>query len=229
MRKPLIACLAGAFLFSFMGVAGAQTADSPDVLIQTSLGDITLVLDHAHAPKTVDNFLRYVSEGHYDGTLVYRIAPGFVIQAGSYDPATSSMRPTHDPIPLEAGQSNVRGTISMARESDPNTAAAEFFINLADNTRLDRLPDDADGTTGYAVFGHVVTGMDVVDKIASVPLGSGGPMPGAFPADPVKIIKVSVIAAPTTSAAPSAAAPANTPASAPSTTPGNGDSSGDSH
>jgi cyclophilin family peptidyl-prolyl cis-trans isomerase len=211
------ALLASAFLFGFAGSAPAQTPDSPDVLIQTSLGDITLELDHAHAPKTVDNFLRYVTEGHYDGTLVYRVAPGFVIQAGSYDPA-GSMRPTHDPIPLEAGNglSNDRGTIAMARQSEPDSATAEFFINLADNTRLNRLPDDTDGTTGYAVFGHVVTGMDVVDKIAAVPPGPGGPMPGAFPADPVKIIKLSIItpASLTPAAgAPAAAAPA-VPASA---------------
>jgi cyclophilin family peptidyl-prolyl cis-trans isomerase len=215
MRNTVAALLAGAFFLSVAGIATAQTADTSDVLIQTSLGDITLELDHAHAPKTVDNFLRYVSEGHYDGTLVYRVAPGFVIQAGSYDPATSTMRPTHDPIPLEAGLSNVRGTISMARQSEPISATAEFFINLADNARLDRQPDDADGMTGYAVFGHVITGMEVVDKIASVPVGPGGPMPGAFPADPVKIIKVSVIGA-----APAGSVPVvNPPATPDQSTP----------
>jgi cyclophilin family peptidyl-prolyl cis-trans isomerase len=208
MRNAFSVLLAGAFLLSFAGIATAQTAASPDILIQTSLGDITLELDHAHAPQTVDNFLRYVTEGHYDGTLVYRVAPGFVIQAGSYDPATNSMRPTHEPIPLETGVSNVRGTIAMARASDPSSATAEFFINLADNLRLDRLPDDGEGTTGYAVFGHVITGMDVVDKIGSVTLGPGGPMPGAFPADPVKIIKVSVIAS-GAAGAPAATAPAD--------------------
>ena len=105
----------------------------PTVAIDTSMGTINVELDRAHAPKTVDNFLRYVSEGHYDGTLVYRIAPGFVIQAGSYDSATNS-RPVHDPIPLEAGNglSNQRGTIAMARQSDPDSATAEFFINPND-------------------------------------------------------------------------------------------------
>jgi len=210
MRNSLTAFVAGALLFSVAGMARAQTADSTDVLIQTSLGDITVALDRAHAPKTVDNFLRYVSEGHYDGTLVYRVVPGFVIQAGSFDSATNT-RPVHDPIPLEAGNglSNQRGTIAMARETDPDSATAEFFINLADNTRLDRLPDDSEGSTGYAVFGHVITGMDVVDKIGAVPLGPGGPMPGAFPVDPVKIEKVTVLA--TVPAAAPAAAPAPTP------------------
>jgi cyclophilin family peptidyl-prolyl cis-trans isomerase len=216
MRNPFAVILAAGFLVCSAGLASAQTAVT-DVLFETSLGDITVALDHAHAPKTVDNFLRYVNEGHYDGTLIYRIAPGFVIQMGSYDPATKDMRPTHDPIPLEAGLLNTRGTISMARESDPNTATAEFFINLVDNPRLDRQPDDADGTTGYAVFGHVITGMDVVDKIAAVPLGPGGPMPGAFPADPVKIIKVSVITS-GGSVVPNAAAPAPQ-AAAPATAP----------
>ncbi len=177
------------------------------MLIRTSLGNITLSLDRGRAPVTVDNFLRYVSEGHYDGTLVYRVVPGFVVQAGSYDSATHA-RPVHDPIALEAGNglSNLRGTIAMARESDPNSATAEFFINLADNTQLDRQPGDADGSTGYAVFGHVVSGMDVVDKIAAVPLGTSGPMPGAgaFPVDPVTIEKITVLGATPNGAEPPA-------------------------
>ncbi|HEY6579077.1 MAG TPA: peptidylprolyl isomerase, partial [Rhizomicrobium sp.] len=102
MHYPLNAIVAGLLIFGTTGFARAQTADSTDVLIQTSLGDITVALDRAHAPKTVDNFLRYVGEGHYDGTLVYRVVPGFVIQAGSFDSATDT-RPVHDPIPLEAG------------------------------------------------------------------------------------------------------------------------------
>jgi cyclophilin family peptidyl-prolyl cis-trans isomerase len=189
MRNSLIAFVAGVLLFAFAGLARAQTADSTDVLIQTSLGDITVALDRAHAPKSVDNFLRYVSEGHYDGTLVYRVVPGFVIQGGSYDSATNT-RPVHDPIPLEAGNglTNVRGAIAMARQNDPDSATAEFFIDLSDNPGLDRQPGDAD-----AVFGHVIAGMDVVDKVAAVPLGPGGPMLGAWPVDPVKIEKVSVL------------------------------------
>lgn len=188
MRTTLAA---GLLVFTLAGAASAE----PAVEIDTSMGNIVIELDRAHAPKTVDNFLRYVNEGHYDGTLVYRIAPGFVIQAGSYD-SGSHARPVHDPIPLEAGNglSNVRGTIAMARETDPQTATAEFFINLADNTRLDRQPGDADGTTGYAVFGRVVSGMDVVDQIAAVPVGDGGPMPAQWPQTPVTIQKISILA-----------------------------------
>src|ERR1700761_2903881 len=131
----------------------------PLVLIETSLGNITLQLDPTHSPVTVQNFLRYVNEHHYDGTVIYRVVPGFVIQAGSYD-ANVTYRKAHEPIVLEAnnGLSNQRGTIAMARENDPNTADAEFFINLADNSRLDHQASDTGNTTGYAVFGHVADG-----------------------------------------------------------------------
>ncbi len=192
------------------GAAAAQDQPAPDaapavapapvyppgpmVLIETSLGNITLQLDPTHSPVTTQNFLRYVDEHHYDGTVVYRVVPGFVIQAGSYD-ANVTYRKAHEPIVLEAnnGLSNLRGTVAMARDTDPNTADAEFFINLADNTRLDHHADDTGNTTGYAVFGHVAAGMDVVDKIAGVPLGDHGPMPGAAPVDPIMITRVSVV------------------------------------
>lgn len=189
MRLALSAALAVLICLSSAAVA------EPTVAIDTSMGTITVELDRAHAPKTVDNFLRYVGEKHYDGTLVYRVAPGFVIQAGSFDSATNS-RPVHDPIALEAGNglTNKRGTIAMARESDPDSATAEFFINLADNANLDRQPDDAGGVTGYAVFGRVVSGMDVVDKIAAVPVGAGGPMVGQWPQTPITIVRIGIIA-----------------------------------
>ena len=204
MRRSglFVLALIAAALAVFAGTTQFARAE-PTVAIQTSMGTITVELDRAHAPKTVDNFLRYVSEGHYDGTLVYRIAPGFVIQAGSYDSATNS-RPVHDPIPLEAGNglSNRRGTIAMARQSDPDSATAEFFINLGDNLNLDRQPGDADGMTGYAVFGRVVSGMDVVDKIAAVPVGQGGPMPGQWPQTPITIQKIRIVASAPPSSAP---------------------------
>jgi peptidyl-prolyl cis-trans isomerase A (cyclophilin A)/peptidyl-prolyl cis-trans isomerase B (cyclophilin B) len=198
----LSAFLGLTFLFGLTGFARAE----PSVAIETSMGTITLELDRVHAPKTVDNFLRYVGEGHYDGTLVYRVAPGFVIQAGSYDSATNS-RTVHDPIPLEAGNglTNQRGTIAMARQSDPGSATAEFFINLADNANLDRQPGDADGMTGYAVFGRVIRGMDVVDKIAAVPVGAGGPMVGQWPQTSIVIQHIRLLGA-----SPSVAPPLNT-------------------
>jgi len=191
------------FLAGLTGLAHAE----PTVAVDTSMGTITVDLDRTHAPKTVDNFLSYVGEGHYDGTLVYRVARGFVIQAGSFDSATNS-RPVHDPIPLEAGNglTNKRGAIAMARETDPNSATAEFFIDLGDNANLDRQPGDAEGMTGYAVFGHVVSGMDVVDKIAAVPTGLGGPMPGQWPQTPITIQRIRIVgAAPSVTAAPATA------------------------
>lgn len=174
--------------------AYAVADDKPKVLIETSLGDVTLELDHIHAPATVDNFLRYVNEGHFDGTVVYRVVPGFVIQAGSYD-ADVQARATHEPIALEAnnGLKNVRGAVAMARSAEPASATAEFFIDLADNPRLDHKAGDSDNSTGYAVFGKVIAGMDVVDKIASVRLGDHDPMPGAAPVDPILIRKVSLL------------------------------------
>jgi cyclophilin family peptidyl-prolyl cis-trans isomerase len=172
----------------------APIAAPTGVLIETSMGNITLTLDQAHAPVTVQNFLRYVNEHHFDGTVIYRVVPGFVIQAGSYD-ADVHYRQVHENIALEAnnGLSNLRGTVAMARDTAPNTANAEFFINLADNPMLDHHADDTGNATGYAVFGHVTAGMDIVDKIATIPLGDHGPMPGAAPVDPIVITKVSVV------------------------------------
>ena len=169
-----------------------STLAAPTATMQTSMGDIVLELDREHTPATVDNFIRYAKEGHFDGTVFYRVVPGFVIQAGSYD-ATGKPRPVHDPIPLETAkaQSNLRGTIAMGRAAEPDSARAEFFINLADTPGLDRLPDDMDNKTGYAAFGHVVGGMEVVDAISMVPLGGGiGPFGDAAPVTPVIIQKV---------------------------------------
>lgn len=164
----------------------------PRVLISTSMGDITLQLDPQHAPLTVANFLRYAKEHHFDGTVVYRVVPGFVIQAGSWDAAVHA-RGVHDPILLESGLPNKRGTIAMARGDAAASATAEFFINLADNDALNADPAAAPNSTGYAVFGHVISGMDVVDKIAAVPLGDNGPMKGAAPVDPIAILQVTVL------------------------------------
>ena len=184
--------------------ASAQQA-KPRVLFQTSMGEITVELEPERAPLTVANFLEYVGAGHFDGTIIYRVQPGFVLQAGSYE-ANGNKRPTRDPIPLEAnnGLSNARGSISMARGEEPNTATAEFFINLADNPALDRNIFDLENRTGYAVFGTVVGGMEIVDAIAMVPRGDNGPFPGAAPVTPIVITRAAIIDA----AAPSPAPPA---------------------
>jgi peptidyl-prolyl cis-trans isomerase A (cyclophilin A)/peptidyl-prolyl cis-trans isomerase B (cyclophilin B) len=183
--------LVGSPLALVLAISNAQAGDTK-VLMETSSGDIAIELDEAHAPETVRNFLRYVAEHHFDGTVVYRVVPGFVIQAGSYE-ADGRYREVHNPIPLEAnnGLSNLRGTIAMAR-TDPRTATAEFFINLADNRSLDHHADDSQNSTGYAVFGRVVSGMDVVDRIAAVPIGGVGPFPSQAPAKPITILRISV-------------------------------------
>lgn len=167
----------------------------PRLLISTSMGDITLQLDAARAPKSVANVLRYTKEKHYDGTAFYRVAKGFVIQMGSFD-AKGKGRPVHAPVAFEGanGLSNLRGTVALAHAEDPNSAVADFFINLSNNTPLDHQDGDP-GKVGYTVFGQVVSGMDVVDAIAVVPVGDNGPMPGQAPVTPILIKKVSVLPA----------------------------------
>ncbi|HMW22608.1 MAG TPA: peptidylprolyl isomerase [Burkholderiaceae bacterium] len=160
------------------------------VRLATSMGDIVVELDAAKAPKTVDNFLQYVKAGHYDGTVFHRVIPNFMIQGGGMD-ATMKEKPTRDPIPLESrnGLSNVRGTLAMARTMVPDSATAQFFINVKDNAFLDQ-PNSRDGN-GYAVFGKVVAGMDVVDKIKAVATGNRGPHQNV-PTEPVTIKKASL-------------------------------------
>ena len=199
MKRLGILLLLPALLFASR--AGAQGTEGPAAQIATSLGTITVALDRARAPATVENFIRYAKEGHFDGTVVYRVVPGFVIQAGSIE-ADGKERGVHEPIALESGLSNVRGAVAMARDAAvPASATAEFFINLQDNgAGLDPKPGAAPNKTGYAVFGKVIAGMDVVDKIAATPLAGGtGPFPDAAPKAPVVIKTVTV----------SEAAPAN--------------------
>ena len=187
-------------LVPLLWLAQAAAAEDlgPLARIETSLGTITIALDRAHAPATVANFIHYAKAGHFDNTLFYRVVPHFVIQAGSID-AKGHALPEYAPIPLESanGLKNVRGSIAMARSGKPDSAGADFFINLANNRPLDPKSGEAPNTTGYAVFGKVIEGMDVVDAIAAVPLGGGtGPFPEASPKEPVVIEKVTVSEAP---------------------------------
>jgi cyclophilin family peptidyl-prolyl cis-trans isomerase len=175
--------------------AARAAAAAPQAIIQTSMGAITLTLDPARAPKSVANFIAYARERHFDGTVIYRVAPGFVIQMGSYE-ANGEARPVHAPIPLESadGLTNVRGAVAMARMDDPTSGTAEFFIDLDDNAALDPKPNAPPNATGYAVFGHITGGMDVVDRIAGVPRGGAGPFPPEVtPASPITIEKVTVV------------------------------------
>ena len=141
------------------------------VRLSTSMGDIVLQLDADKAPKTVANFVQYVQAGHYAGTVFHRVIDGFMVQGGGMSPDMQE-KPTRAPIALESrsGLSNLRGTVAMARTMIPDSATAQFFINLGDNLRLDAV-NSADGN-GYAVFGKVIEGMDVVDRIKAVPVGN---------------------------------------------------------
>jgi peptidyl-prolyl cis-trans isomerase A (cyclophilin A) len=160
-RLPALAALCA-------GLLAAPLALAQKVKLATSAGDIVIELDAAKAPKTVDNFLQYVKAGQYNGTVFHRVIPNFMIQGGGFD-AEMHQKPTRAPIPLEAknGLANQRGTVAMARTMDPNSATAQFFINVKDNDFLNAGP----ASDGYAVFGKVVSGMDVVDKIRVVPTG----------------------------------------------------------
>jgi cyclophilin family peptidyl-prolyl cis-trans isomerase len=136
-----------------------------NVRFKTSRGDFTVELYASEAPQTVENFLRYVDEEHFDGTVFHRVIPGFVIQGGGLTPDLEP-KATREPILNEAdnGLKNERGTLSMARTSDPHSATSQFFVNLSDNDFLDRKP----GQDGYAVFGRIIDGMPVIDEIAAV-------------------------------------------------------------
>ncbi len=162
---------------------------APRVRLATSLGDIVVELDAAKAPKTVENFLQYVNDRHYDGTVFHRVIGNFMIQGGGFG-ADMQQKATRAPIPLEAsnGLKNDRGTIAMARTSNPNSATSQFFINVVDNAGLNAPSPDGHG---YTVFGKVVAGMDVVDKIRAVPVGNRG-MHQNVPQTPVTIVKASL-------------------------------------
>jgi peptidyl-prolyl cis-trans isomerase A (cyclophilin A) len=169
--------------------AMAQNA-APKVQLKTSMGDIVLELNEAKAPKTVANFLQYVRYKHYDGSVFHRVMDGFMIQGGGMD-ASLKEKPTRAPIPLEAdnGLKNDRGTIAMARTGNPNSATSQFFINVVNNDMLNAPKPDGHG---YAVFGRVVQGMDVVDKIRTVATGNQG-MHQNVPTKPVTILSATEV------------------------------------
>ncbi len=173
--------------------ASDKTATSK-VLIKTNLGDMTVELYPDKAPKTVENFLAYVNAGFYDGTIFHRVIDNFMIQGGGF---TRDLRqkPTRPAIANEAknGLSNLRGTLAMARTGDPNSATAQFFINVVDNPRLDYTSDANGATWGYCVFGKVTSGAEIIDKIKAVPTGAQGPFKSDVPTTPVVIEKISVI------------------------------------
>lgn len=190
-RRKTTFTLAGLALSAGLFAAtGASAQTSPQVELKTSLGAIVLELDAAKAPKTVANFLQYVNSKHYDGTVFHRVMDGFMIQGGGFT-ADMQQKPTQPPIPLEArnGLKNDKYTVAMARTGDPNSATAQFFINVANNASLNAPQPDGHG---YAVFGKVVRGTDVVDKIRAVPTGNRG-MHQNVPTTAVTILSARVL------------------------------------
>ena len=181
------------------------TPPAPRVLLLTSQGEITIELDAAAAPKTVENFLAYARDGHYNGTLFHRVVPGLLVQGGAFTPDLQQ-KPSRAPVPNEAGNglSNRRGTVAAARDRGvSDSATAQFFINLADNPHFDRQDGDSPYTAGYAVFGRVLQGLDVLDRIAALPTSAQGPFPGWVPDTPVLIERVQILPpAPATTPAP---------------------------
>lgn len=183
MIRGLFSWPAMALVALTLGLSTAAQAQK--VKLATSAGDIVVELDAVKAPKSVENFLQYVKDGHYNGTVFHRVIENFMIQGGGMT-EDLKQKPTRPPIPLESknGLNNVRGTLAMARTGDPNSATAQFFINVKDNEFLNAAKSQ-DGN-GYAVFGKVVAGMDVVDKIRNVPTGNKGPYQNV-PIEPVFI------------------------------------------
>jgi peptidyl-prolyl cis-trans isomerase A (cyclophilin A) len=173
------------------GAAPGATAQSNLVKISTNMGDIVIELLPDRAPLTVTNFLRYVKEGYYTNTLIHRVVANFVIQGGGHDATSYELKPVHDPIFNESGNGlqNKRSMVGLARSDAPHSGNAQLYINLVDNPDLDPIPT----RWGYAVFGRVVQGMDVVDRIGVTPTGSFGPFKSDAPLKPVIIQKVEVI------------------------------------
>ncbi len=212
-----------ALCLAFAG-GGAFASDAPQVRFSTTAGEFVVEVYPDKAPKTVENFLRYVKDKHYDGTIFHRVIDNFMVQGGGYD-KRYVQKPTRAPVPHEGrealargGPKNVRGTLAMARTSDPNSASAQFFINVKDNAFLDPVlipPGDpvprfeyqgrvylnearatlekAPQLYGYTVFGKVVSGMDVIDRIKATPTGAGGPFPSDVPTTPVVIESATLV------------------------------------
>jgi peptidyl-prolyl cis-trans isomerase B (cyclophilin B) len=184
--------LAPLFFASFSLAANAEGAASPQVQLETSMGNIVIELNRDKAPETVANFISYVEDGFYDGTIFHRVIENFMVQGGGFD-QNFQQKQTKAPVQNEADNelSNKRGAVAMARTNDPHSATAQFFINTVNNDFLDFKGKTPSGW-GYAVFGEVVEGMDVVDKIREVDTTMRGPHQDV-PAEDIVIIKASVL------------------------------------
>jgi peptidyl-prolyl cis-trans isomerase A (cyclophilin A) len=214
-------------------LASSSLSAAPFVRVSTSMGDFTIEVNPQRAPLTADNFLKYVKEGFYDGTLFHRVVANFVIQGGGYTATDKKLKKPHDSIANESGNGlqNLRGTVGLARAEGAHSGNSQFYVNLVDNPELDPVPT----RWGYAVFGKIVQGMEVVERIGVMPTGSVTPFKSDTPLQPVIIQRVvllsagpdsadapagTAIPAPVDAPAPPPAAPAeNAPAPSPNETP----------
>lgn len=208
-----------------LGAPAVPCEAAERVRVVTSMGEFVIELEPERAPLTVANFLRYVREGFYSGTLFHRVIANFVIQGGGHAASDYQLKPTHEPVVNESGSGlqNRRGAVGLARAEGAHSGTAQFYVNLADNPDLDPLPS----RWGYAVFGKVVEGMEVLDRIGALATGQMGPFKSDAPLKPVVIERVELVgeAAAAPAEAPAAptdvpAAPTDAPADAPAATPG---------
>ena len=195
LRRPtvlLALVVAAGIMMSDQTETQADESASPVVTFETTHGSFAVALEPEAAPETVANFVQYVRDGHFDGTIFHRVIAGFMIQGGGYTENYQQLK-TRAPIENEAPNApgNDRGTIAMARTADPHSATAQFFINVVDNDFLNHRGKNPQGW-GYAAFGRVVDGMETVDRIAALKTGPGGPFPSDVPQEAVVISKASV-------------------------------------
>lgn len=204
MKKSSLLLAVAGLLFGFV----TQVTAAERVRVTTNLGAFVIELQRDRAPLTVDNFLAYARSGYYTNTLFHRVISNFVIQGGGVGPDYKA-KPVNKPIPNEAGNGlkNLRGTVGLARASGPHSGDCQFYVNVADNADLDPLPT----RWGYAVFGRIVEGMEVIDRISVSPTGAGGPFKQDAPLQQVIIQKVDILSDQSSTAAPTAA-PAPAPA-----------------
>jgi len=216
LRDPMasaLLALAGLLVHTMAPAADQAATQATQVRVATSMGDFVIELMPERAPLTVTNFLRYVREGYYSGTLIHRVVANFVIQGGGHAASDLKLKPVHDPVNNESGNGlqNKRGMVGLARGENAHSGNAQFYVNLVDNPDLDPLPT----RWGYAVFGRVVQGMDVVDRIGVTPTGASGPFKSDTPLKPVVIQKVEILDGTSQAAAPTTA-PVATPVATPS-------------
>ncbi len=187
MSRPSLVIALTSMVFFALGSAGAENQPNPRVRVQTSMGSFVIELDTARAPLSSENFLHYVRDGFYEGTVFHRVIANFVAQGGGYT-ASYEPKPPGEPIANESGNglSNLRGTVGLARSTEPHSGNSQFYVNLVDNPALDPQPS----RWGYAVFGRIVEGMEILDRIGHVRTGKAGPFEQDAPVEPVIIEKM---------------------------------------